>query len=37
MYNERKKFYSMANYKINCRNLKKEVITEKIIEIYEKQ
>ena len=37
MYNERKKFYSMANYKINCKNLKKEVIAEKIIEIYEKQ
>ena len=37
MYNERKKFYSMANYKIDCKNLKKEIIAEKIIKIYEKQ
>ncbi len=37
MYNERKKFYSMANYKIDCKNLKKEIVAEKIIEIYEKQ
>ena len=33
--NERKKIYSEANFKINCNNLKKTEIVQKVIKIYE--
>ena len=36
LMNERSKIYSEANYKINCENLTKNMIVNKIIEIYEK-
>ena len=36
MYNERKKIYRMANYKIECKNFSKDIIAKKIIELYEK-
>ena len=37
LYAERKNIYKMANYKINCNNLSKEDIANKIITFYEKQ
>ena len=36
LINDRSKIYSEANFKINCENLKKSMITKQIIEIYEK-
>ena len=36
LINDRLKIYSEANFKINCENLKKSMITKQIIEIYEK-
>tara|TARA_B100001013_G_C24314439_1_gene326080 strand:- start:2 stop:523 length:522 start_codon:yes stop_codon:yes gene_type:complete len=36
LYDERKKIYKLANYKIECSKLSKEAIVKKIIEIYEK-
>ena len=36
LINDRLKIYSEANFKINCENLKKYMITKQIIEIYEK-
>jgi len=35
LYSERKNIYKLAKYKINCNNLTKEVIAEKIIFFYE--
>jgi len=37
LYAERKNAYKLANYKIDCNNLSKENIVEKIIIFYEKQ
>ena len=37
LYAERKNIYKMANYRINCNNLSKEDIANKIITFYEKQ
>ena len=37
LYSERKNIYKMANYRINCNNLSKEDIANKIITFYEKQ
>ena len=37
LYEERKNIYKSANYKINCNNLSKEEIVNKIISLYEKQ
>jgi len=37
IYTERKSIYSLAKYKINCNDLKKESIVKKIISFYEKQ
>ena len=37
LYDERKNIYKMANYRINCNNLSKEDIANKIITFYEKQ
>ena len=36
IYNERKKIYKLANFKINCDNLDKNKIAKKIIDLYEK-
>ena len=36
LINDRLKIYSEANFKINCENLTKYMITKQIIEIYEK-
>jgi shikimate kinase len=36
LYSKRKNIYKLANHKINCKNLKKENIAKKIIELYEK-
>jgi len=36
IYNERKNIYKLANYKIECDNLSREDIVNKIIDIYEK-
>ena len=36
LYSERKNIYKLANYKVNCDNLSKEIITKKIISFYEK-
>ena len=36
MINERSKIYSEANFKINCENLTKNMITKQIIGLYEK-
>ena len=36
LYSERKNIYKLANYKINCNNLTKESIANKIIDYYEK-
>jgi len=36
LYEERKDIYKLANYKIDCGNLAKKNIVEKIIDIYEK-
>ena len=36
LINERSKIYSEVNYKINCEDLSKTMIVNKIIEIYEK-
>ena len=35
IYNERKGTYSLANYKIDCNNLSIDLITKKIITLYE--
>ena len=37
LYAERKNIYKMANYRINCNNLSKEDIANKIITFYEKK
>ena len=37
LYTERKKIYRLAQHRINCNNLNKEIISKKIISIYEKQ
>ena len=37
LYAERKNIYKMANYRINCNNLSKKDIANKIITFYEKQ
>ena len=37
LYIERKDIYKLANHKINCDNLTKENIVEKIVTFYEKQ
>ena len=37
LYSERKNIYKMADYRINCNNLSKEDIANKIITFYEKQ
>ena len=37
LYAERKNIYKMSNYRINCNNLSKEDIVNKIITFYEKQ
>ena len=36
LYEDRKKIYKLANYKINCNNLSKKNIAKKIITLYEK-
>ena len=36
LINDRSKIYSEANFKINCENLTKNMITKRIIELYEK-
>ena len=36
LYSERKNIYKLANYKINCNDLAKKVVVEKIIDYYEK-
>ena len=36
LYFERKNIYKLANYKINCNNLTKQIITKKIKHYYEK-
>jgi shikimate kinase len=36
IYNERKKTYLLANYKIDCNNLNSNFIVKKIVELYEK-
>ena len=36
LINDRLKIYSEANFKINCENLTKNMITKQIIELYEK-
>ena len=36
LYSERKNIYKLANYKINCKNLNKENIAKKIIDLYAK-
>ena len=36
LYTERKDIYKLANHKINCDNLTKENIVEKIVDFYEK-
>ena len=36
LINDRSKIYSEANFKINCENLTKNMITKRIIETYEK-
>jgi len=36
IYNERKRTYSLANYRIDCNNLNTSLIVKKIIELYEK-
>ena len=36
LYEDRKNIYKLANYKINCNNLSKKNIAEKIITLYEK-
>ena len=36
LYEDRKSIYKLANYRINCDNLDKESIVEKIITLYEK-
>ena len=36
LINDRLKIYSEANFKINCENLTKYMVTKQIIEIYEK-
>ena len=35
IYNERKKTYSLANYKIDCNSLNTELIVKKIVKLYE--
>jgi len=35
IYDDRKKIYNLADYKINCNDLSKAIIVEKISEIYE--
>ena len=35
LYNKRKSIYKLANYKINCKNLSKKEIVNKIISLYE--
>tara|TARA_B100001996_G_scaffold355018_1_gene317355 strand:+ start:338 stop:862 length:525 start_codon:yes stop_codon:yes gene_type:complete len=35
LINKRSKYYSMANHKINCQNLSKSEITNKILKLYE--
>ena len=37
LYALRKNIYGLAQHKINCNNLNKEIISKKIISIYEKQ
>ena len=37
LYSERKNIYKLAKYRINCNNLSKENIANKIIVYYEKQ
>ena len=37
LYAERKNIYKLANFRINCNNLSKENIADKIIVFYEKQ
>ena len=37
LYLERRKIYKLADYKILCNKLNKEIITKKIIDIYEKK
>ena len=37
LFTERKNFYALADYKINCNHLTKNDIINKIISIYEKQ
>ena len=37
LYAERKNIYKMANYRINCNNLSKEDIANKIVTLYEKK
>ena len=36
LYDKRKKFYKLAEHKINCDELSKESLSKKIIEIYDK-
>ena len=36
LYDERKKIYKLADYKIDCDGLEKKDIVKKIIELYEK-
>ena len=35
IYNERRKTYSLANYKIDCNSLETELIVKKIVKLYE--
>ena len=35
LYEERKNIYELANYKIECKNLNKDAIAQKIISLYE--
>ena len=37
LYAQRKNIYKLAQHRINCNNLNKEIISKKIISIYEKQ
>ena len=36
IYDQRKKSYNLANYKINCNNKDKDKIIKEIVQIYEK-
>ena len=36
IFNERAKYYALANFRIRCKNQNKKLIVEKILKLYEK-